>query len=648
MVLCTNSARDINYKINNILVDEYHSSQIQSAFRKNLVNFIQKVKDICNDTKTAISTVTASPNYLATIDVKIIPQQIPPINIYIEYDLEKTIERIKTDINQNTPVVLCTNSARNIYLIRDHNNTVEANFIIGTTMAQTLYELVVVKQNPQANLTIISSRGFEGFDIYYNNPHVYFLEDRANQHQTFYISNLYQAISRTRNGAKYIEYARQQMATKRQLYFKNPHTAVDKFIKRKDIATENKFTKQYQQYHQYIYNTIDDNGKFTLHKNNDAIDLEQEKFLYDDFPKQPAFNNFLKQRNISITISNNKQKRIKPKISENTKIKNLLQNQNIIEEFKVYDHDYKLNPEAQIRHAARAPLQFQYLKYLNTFIRRKNFNGQYSITPRQQTATKILSNQTYFITILKQLTKTYNKRSINKYGVKQSREYREEFQENSERTLCKLIIMFANDNIYTPANWIAHRNYNLITQIGIPELNLIAKIFDTTILEVDVKNCFVRILYALNKLPLTKNLYGTNKEKKLNILKALNKTHYNPEITRPLHKQKQYRIQRLQDLKVNQTVIEYIINNFFQAPYKSDLFNFVSFHEKKLISEIKNYIFDIDGHNGIIRRHDSLIIFNNKITLGFLNHYKFMNQDGWFNIQQEQSKTISNMEELPF
>ena len=62
---------EIKHKIDKVLIDEFHSVEIQSLFRRNLIDFEYKVKNICSDSDTSIVTVTASPNIFSKVDIRI-------------------------------------------------------------------------------------------------------------------------------------------------------------------------------------------------------------------------------------------------------------------------------------------------------------------------------------------------------------------------------------------------------------------------------------------------------------------------------------------------------------------------------------------------------------------------------------------------
>lgn len=637
-VLMERRLKNIARTIDRVLLDEYHSTQIQSSFRDNLVNFIDQVRDICHYRLTSIVTVTASPNLFAEVDVRLVPDFLPKVDIVLEYDQRETLRRIREDMDNGENVVVCTNAPRNVYRLRDKDNVVRARFIMGTTLSRSLYELVRVEHDQDAPLTIVSARGFEGFDIDYKDAHVYFLEDRARGYQTFYLSNLYQAISRTRRGAAYIEYCRQDLGYKRHLPFRNIDRAVGKFLKRSAISPENKLKKKYEQYHQFITHSEDDKGRFTLRKNQAAIDLCHERFLYDYFPEDSAFDDFLEDRNIEIiSYDSPPQRAPEPRIGEEAKIKNLYDNRGAILKSGVYDESYRLNPEETIKHSNRTRLQFQYLKYLNMFIRRKNYDREYIIPRRQQIALRILGDENEFKDLLDDLVNAYNKRSIKKYGYKSSKTFRRDFKESAERRLCRLILLFARDLITAPPKWVAHRDYNILTEIGVDEITMVADRFGTKVLEVDAKSCFLRILYGLCGLELRENLYGANKENKIALNVALNNVYFKTHLNTKKSDQRRDARRSLEHFNIDPVVVEYIMDNFFDSEYKGDLFNHVSYYEKKLISSVREKIKETGRNNGFVRRHDSIIVFDNTTLLDFLNDTKFLEVTGWFKVEPTRS-----------
>lgn len=644
---------EIKHKIDKVLIDEFHSVEIQSLFRRNLIDFEYKVKNICSDSDTSIVTVTASPNIFSKVDIRIYNSIINNTTINISKDREKTIERIKTDLKNDEKVIVLTNSASAIYKLENYNRRkktrcIEGRFIVGSSLTRSLVEMAEIKHNEQSNLTVISAKGFEGFDVYYENAKVYFLEDRSNDHETFFIANLYQAINRNRESIKYIEYNRLELSNTRKKAFKNINLEIDKFINCKKDSIAGKQKKEYKKYHPFVITTQDLSGVFSIKKNIVAIQLYKERLLFDKPFFKRDFKEFLEDRNITINFLNETNNRLKTKMKNETKIKNLLSNAALIDSLDLFGRDYKLEvvDKTQKVNATSEENRLLYLKHLNKYLRCKNYKGNRIQTAREIIASRLLNSEIELNLLVSEVTKAYDVRSIDKYGFKGSLEYRERFKKQGHNTTCKLILMFVNENINLYQKWVANRDYNILTEIGISELEIVAKVFNVSVKEIDINSCFARILYAINGLELPSDFYGKDKENKLKINIFLNDFFYDKEQKTPKKGQKRKAILKFRKLGFDEKVISYLINNFFESEYRGDLFNKLTFYEKQLITEIKDLISNDmnqgDNNIGAIRRHDSLIIFNNKSDLSYLNDFSFMNVHGWFNVN---STKVVNFED---
>jgi len=87
-------------------------------------------------------------------------------------------------------------------------------------------------------------------------------------------------------------------------------------------------------------------------------------------------------------------------------------------------------------------------------------------------------------------------------------------------------------------------------------------------------------------------------------------------------------------------VIEWLIDNFFECKYRGDLSTFLAWHEKIIITKVKENIL-MELNDGCIRKHDELMIFNNKQDLSFLNDFKYLGVGGWFKfdlLEEEETK----------
>ena len=636
-LLRANSIKNIAYKIDKVLIDEDHSTEQQTGFRYKLVDFQNKVEDIVGS-GASIVKVTATPNHFAKVDIKINNSLIEPININHSSDRAEALKRIKANLDNKENVVVFTNSATSIYHLRNYKNEIEANFIIGKNLKRNLVELATIIENEDSNLSIVSSRGFEGFDIDYINANVYFFEDRSNDYETFYISNLYQAVNRTRNGAKYIEYCRQELSNKRADKFKNIDIEVNSFIANEKLTVEQKQKTEYKRFHKYVIFNQDSNGVFSIKKNEVGINLYKERFIYDRPFPQSEFDTFLNDRKISVNRINEVNNRLSKKVKIKQKVKNLLSNKNLIEKHRLFDEDYRINVLDGKNHSIQIKDQYRvmYLKRLEEYLRRKNYAGDYIITERESKALELLKNSEMFYKLVSKVTKEYDTRSINKYGIKASESYRAGFKNKSINTVALFILSFANRRVYLPSKWIGNRDYNLSVEVGVKEIEIIANSLGIDVLEIDVKNCYVRILYALCGKELPVNFYGEDKKNKVAINVYLNNFFYDSKKSTPKKVQKAKAKGKFKKLGFDDDVIIYLMDNFFDCKSRGDLFNRLSFYEKRLISITKDSC-DIDN-SGIIRRHDSILVFDNNFDLSFINSHTYLDISGWFNVMNNEAE----------
>lgn len=640
------SIANISHKIDKVLIDENHSTEQQTAFRYNLVDFESKVKKILYYPDIAIVKVTATPNHFSRVDIIIDNDLIEPKHIIHTKDRQNALKRIKLDIKKKENIVVFTNCATLIYHLRNYKSEVTANFVIGDNLKRSLVELITVIEDAGSNLTIASSRGFEGFDINYDDAKVYYFEDRSRDYESFHVSNLYQAISRTRKGAKYIEYCRQELSNKRLESFKDIDKAVDLFINSDQQSIENKQKTEHKKYHKYVIFNQDSNGKYSIKRNEVAIELNKEKRLFDKPFPGDVFKPFLVNRKITIDKIEEVNNRLTKKVRESQKIKNLFNNKNLIEDQHLFDDSYTIKVMDAHSHLIVDNDKYRliYLKQLQSYLRRKNYNNLYEFSERESKALELLKNVNSFYKLVSEVTKAYDVRSIKKYGLAGSEKHRREFKEKSINTVALFIIAFTNKKIYLPHKWVANRNYNLATKIGLNEIKLIASRLKIDVLEIDAKNCFSRIVYGLCGKKLPDNFYGKDKINKRKINIFLNNFFYDNKKGEKKF-QKQNAIRKFIKFGFDQSVINYLILNFFECKYRGDLFAKLSYHEKRIITATRDSCIDLDN-SGIIRRHDSIIVFDNKSDLSFLNYNNFLDVPGWFNVDVIEFKSVFSDESL--
>ena len=316
-----------------------------------------------------------------------------------------------------------------------------------------------------------------------------------------------------------------------------------------------------------------------------------------------------------------------------TKEKMLLANKDFIDSINLFGSDYKLKVVELKKDHETNDNRKMYLKHLETYLMRKNYAQDRILSERENIALTLLKDENKYRDLVQEITREYDIRSIKKYGVEKSLKYRLEFKEKSYNTVCKWILALANSRINIPKKWIANRDYNISVEIGVNEIEILSNKFNVSATELDISNCFPRILYGLNGLTLPFDFYGKDKEKKLPINIAINDFFYDKKSKTTKSVQKSNSISRFKNLGFDERVISYLITNFFESEYRGDLFNFLAFHEKKLISQVKDQFRNLDN-DGIIRRHDSVIVFNNKSDVSFLNKIPYLGVNGWFNVKE--------------
>jgi len=653
------SLSSIAHRVEKVLIDEIHSTEQQSfAFRKVLEEFVKKVETVFNYPFTAIAMVTATPMLFSKVDIVIHNEHIQEQTVHRSRNQYEAIKRADADIKNGENVVIFANNATVIYHLRNYKNILKARFIIGTSLMRTVVTLATITNDDKSNVTIASSRGFEGFDLDYEDAKVYFFEDRSRKNERFYISNLYQAINRTRKGAKYIEYCRQELSNDSKGAFSineidekiNDFVSSDFKYKSKLQSIENKQKRIFKDYHPFVIFKQDKKGAYSVKPNQVTINLYKESKIYDKpFPAQ-EFDDFIKERKLIFKDIPDVNNRLTKKVKRSQKIKNLYNNRELIKKEGLFDDDFRIKVVNLHSYTIKDVYKYRelYLKHLEEYLMRKNYDNNYEITERQQIALNILKDEKRFKKLFDDLMKLRAIRKSKKNEIQDIDDpdadyggYRRLFAD-----YVSVLIMFCNNRIKVPSKWIANRNYNLPTRIGMEELNSVGDIFNVSILELDIPSCYSRIIYALNNKIPPKNLYGRNKENKLKINVFLNNFFLRKFMKTDKRQQKNKVVERFRDFGFDDDVITYLVDNYFECEFRGDLFAKASFHECKIITDVKdNHIKDFKN-DGVMRRHDSVLVFNNKADLSYLNEYEYLGVKGWFNVKTIPVYTLERVDDL--
>lgn len=631
--------------IDKILIDEVHSMIIQSPFRHRLVGFLEYIQETF--TSSRIVSVTATPMLFNKVDIKLIPNTLEKRDIHITTNQSSTLNRIKTDLENNKKVLVALQDVRLLKLLANDNGVLNANLKIGETLYRKVVESVELNLDTESNLTIISSAGFEGFDVNNGINKVYVFEDRAFDYQTFYSQNIVQIIGRSRKGTNYIEWCRMPFTNRTEMLSKKE---MIKKASSDKISLEKKMTdRNYKYIPKYFESTQDINlGLITdLTLNHTKYDLDKELTDTDINGLDATYKEFFSERGFSLIYLNEGHKRLNLRnVSHKIAFKNMKLNSKIIKR-------YSLMSGLSLNLWQKEKTE-QYIREYEIFFRRKYwyldklpFGEDFDLMLHAEQLNKnldTLKNELFaygIITNEKELNeacKLICKNSIEKKLetiCKKSKEFKQwkaDLLNNIKDRYIRLIMAFSQEKIKLPKKIRNSRDYNLVTEVSMMLINAVGDLFDTEINEFDIVSCNIRIIYALCGLSLPTNFYGKNKVNKKRINALLNKLsiEFPQKNNWNVENYKANRIQDMRNLGFDEKVITFLIDTFWFDSVDA-VFNFCAYHEKNIINKLRTEI-DKGEYKGMVRRHDSIIYFG-AITghqMDSIIDFEYMGQYGWF------------------
>ena len=633
--------------IDKILIDEVHSMQIQSTFRNRLVGFLEYIQKNFNSSK--IVSVTATPMLFNKVDIKLISDTLEERDINITSSQTSTLKRIKNDLNNGENVVVALQDVRLLKQLANKDGILNANLKIGETLYRKVVEAVVLDLNKESNLTIISSAGFEGFDIENGKNKVYVFEDRAFDYQTFYSQNIAQIIGRSRKGTTYIEWCRMPFANRTAMLSK------EEMIKKVDsdkISFEKKMTDKNYKYIPKYFNIIQDAklGLITdLTLNHTKYDLDKELTDTDLKGLDTTYKEFFKDRGFSLIHLNEGHKRLNLRnVSHKIAFKNLKLNAKVIQRYSLMsglslDLWKKQKTEQYIRafeiYFRRKYWELDKLPFGEDFqlidhATHDSINENLDTLKNELFAYGIITNEKE----LNDACKLIYKKSIEKKlktvcrKSKEFKDWKSDLIDNVKDRYIRLVMGFSQKKIKLPKKVRNSRDYNLLTEVSMPLINAVAELFDTEAYEIDIISCNIRIIYAICGLRLPSDFYGKDKVNKKKINALLNKLSIEFPKSRKNDTQnyKNKRIQEMRNLGFDEKVIDFLIKTFWYDSTDA-VFNFCAYHEKNIIEKLRLEI-DKGKYKGMIRRHDSIIYFGDisEHQLDTIIDFEYMGQYGWF------------------
>ena len=629
--------------VDKILIDEAHSILIQSTFRNRLVGFTELIREEFKS--KSIVSVTATPMLFTDVNIKLVKEDVVQKTLHISENQANTLKRLKDSLAKGNNCIIATQDSRILKKLSDSNNKLTANIKVGITLFQKIVETVDLTVSEDAKLTIISSAGFEGFDVDNGINDMFIFEDRAFDYQTFYSQNVAQIIGRSRNGVGYIEWCRMSNSSRTEMLSKED---MIKKANSKRISFEKKMTnKNYKFIPTYFdYNQDVDFGLITKLTLNDVkYDLANE--LHDaDLQGLKIYDAFFTERGFTLVHLNDGNKRMNLKGNNHchamatTKL-----NAEIVKKYNLFT-DVRINLYAKEKHE-------DYIKAFEVFLRRKYWYADkllwtMSIEELYEFNTHCLEThlnemQGYNIILDEENIQLYLKGVLRdsierKKGSicrksKEFEQWKTDIVNNLQDRYVRLVMALSQKKIKLPNKIRNSRDYNLLTEVSMALIELISDAFDKETIEVDIVSCNPRIIYAFCGLQLPNDFYGENKKNKKAINKILNKlsADFPKEFNVSVAGYKKERKRELVALGFDETVIDFLFKEFWNKE-KDALFNFCSYHEKNIIEALQKQFKDKNNDGSYIRRHDSVISFSklHESQIDDVNEFEYLNQKGWF------------------
>lgn len=634
--------KENSHLIDKVLIDEYHSFLIQSNFRDSLVGFVGKVVNTLEHSQ--VVCLTATPMLFQDIDVTLRPKKLEYRDIHITTNQEKAFKRLKDLLANGERCVVAIQDVRLIKHLTDRNGRLEANVKVGKSLMRKIVQNVELVRNKESNLTIVSSSGFEGFDVENGINNVFIFEDRKFDHQTFYPQNIIQIIGRSRQGVDYIEWCRMPNAERVNITDKEK---LEKQMQSTKISAEKKMTdKNYSDIPKY-YDIIQDEKTgliigFTFKEIK--YNLDKELIDADRNGIEAMYKEYFLERGFTLVNLNEGHRRLKLRsVGHKKAFENLKLNEDTI---KLYSLMEGLKVDVYSKESLA-----QYKKAFEVFLRQKYwhfdtlpFDVEFHLTDEIIASYSDLENELFLYSILSdeelinQDVEIIKKEAIkSKLGEldKRSKEFlqwREDLLENVKDRYIRLLLTFSQRYIRLPKKIRNSRDYNLFTENNLVLIDTVADMFKHSFIEFDIVSCNIRIIYAYLGLTLPGNFYGEAKKHKKGINSLLNRL--SSDVPKANNwDEKNYRKMRIKEMRkygFDERVISFLINKFWDKSVDA-VFNFCAYHEKQIIEKVTKEI-RMGNDNGIIRRHDSILYFGtpNDEQVKAVYDFEYLGVKGWF------------------
>lgn len=632
---------ELSKRTDKLLIDESHSVEQQSIFRFSLVKMQRIINDYFN--ASSVCYVTATPNLYSNVNIQI-KNNIEKTTLNISRNPKNTIKRAIESINEGLTTLIFTNNASIIDTIITSAGINEFRLIGGSKIKSSIYKKNKVFLNENSKVIFVTSAGMEGWSLCDENCRVFMFVNYNSKNEQFLASNIYQAFNRPRNGYKYGEVC--ILKTGKDFPVYDAEEVVNYLVNNEDIEIKykqkRKFRfrfngKEYENRH-YI-NFIEfynEEEKVYCRPFQNKININKELIQAEtDFIN--TYKDFFSFRNVDLILLDEQpeNKQIRTRKNRAEKISNLVFNlsndETIFKECFLQKKPKDLNSfikevedVIQVASGAKITIEDKYLKCYELLTKKEFYND---------------------------LLQLYLKRQAEKKEgtIKGNKET---FKEETFKYCLDIIHSILTD--YVQPYFIGHRDYNTFVAVNNYILEYIAEGLGLYFYELDIRNAYPRFVHRLNGLELPEHFYNhpilTRSEVKTNINRILNDLSINvnsyiynrkkrgfatdeKQIQNFIKNKRRKDRNELREYGFNETIIDWLLDNFSNNPDRGALFNLLSFHERNLISAAKKEIRLSNPQNNFfeVRKHDAILyFFTDQMEFNSGKYIQYLDSDNWF------------------